>query len=185
MIPSAIAKAYKGQYSCGACRAIRHTLNPPLCFMETAIENISGGLEIEPHKHPYRDWKLLGKFCKWSLSGKKLYMVTAYFCSRWSLETLEVGMEPIGSSLVFSVCGGILTCGSMGAAGLSEPELLIQLLEVKTVITIHHCLYNCACNTAGKACGLPLLYPKLYYMAYLCVHSLSLPRISVDKDSCF
>lgn len=47
MIPSAIAKAYKGQYSCGACRAIRHTLNPPLCFMETAIENTSGGLEIE------------------------------------------------------------------------------------------------------------------------------------------
>lgn len=71
MIPSAIAKAYKGQYSCGACRAIRHTLNPPLCFMVTAIENISGGLEIETHKRPYRDWKLLGKFCKWSLWGKE------------------------------------------------------------------------------------------------------------------
>lgn len=50
MIPSAIAKAYKGQYSFGACRAIRHTLNPPLYFMETAIENIAGGLEIETHK---------------------------------------------------------------------------------------------------------------------------------------
>lgn len=59
MIPSAIAKAYKGQYSCGACRAIRHTLNPPLCFMETAIENTSGGLEIETHKYPHRDWEVL------------------------------------------------------------------------------------------------------------------------------
>ncbi len=45
--------------------------------METAIENIAGGLEIETHKRPYTDWKLLGKFCKWSLSRKKLSMVTA------------------------------------------------------------------------------------------------------------
>lgn len=71
MIPSAVAKAYKGQYFCGACRAIRHTLNPPLCFMETAIENTSGGLEIETYKCPHRDWKRLGKFCKRSLSRKE------------------------------------------------------------------------------------------------------------------